>query len=30
MHNGLRPRDWVVLAAFGAGLSAQALLLRSA
>jgi predicted naringenin-chalcone synthase len=29
MNNGLRPRDWVVLAAFGAGLSAHALLLRS-
>jgi len=29
MNNGLRPRDWVLLAAFGAGLSAHALLLRS-
>jgi alkylresorcinol/alkylpyrone synthase len=29
MNNGLRPADWVVMAAFGAGLSAHALLLRS-
>jgi predicted naringenin-chalcone synthase len=29
MNNGLRPRDWVLMAAFGAGLSAYALLLRS-
>ena len=29
MHNGLRPADWVLLASFGAGLSAHALLLKS-
>ena len=29
MNNGLRPGDWVLLASFGAGLSAHALLLRS-
>ena len=29
MHNGLRPADWIMLAAFGAGLSAHALLMRS-
>ena len=29
MNNGLRPADWVLLASFGAGLSAHALLLRS-
>jgi len=30
LNNGIRPRDWCVLASFGAGLSAYALLLRSA
>ncbi len=29
LHNGLRPADWVLLASFGAGLSAHALLLKS-
>lgn len=29
MNNGLRPRDWVLLASFGAGLSAHAMLLKS-
>jgi predicted naringenin-chalcone synthase len=29
MNNGLRPADWVLMASFGAGLSAHALLLRS-
>jgi predicted naringenin-chalcone synthase len=29
LNNGIRPRDWCVLASFGAGLSAHALLLRS-
>jgi len=29
MNNGLRPADWVLMASFGACLSAHALLLRS-
>ena len=29
LNNGLRRRDWVMMASFGAGLSAHALLLRS-
>ncbi len=29
MNNGLRPADWVVMAAFGAGLSAHVMLLRA-
>ncbi|MDI6854978.1 MAG: type III polyketide synthase [Deltaproteobacteria bacterium] len=29
LNNGMRPQDWCVLASFGAGLSAHALLLRS-
>ena len=29
MNNGLRPADWVLMASFGAGLSAHALLLKS-
>ena len=29
LNNGLRPADWVLLASFGAGLSAHALLLKS-
>ncbi len=29
LHNGLRRRDWIMMASFGAGLSAHALLLRS-
>jgi predicted naringenin-chalcone synthase len=29
LNNGIQPRDWCVLASFGAGLSAHALLLRS-
>ncbi len=29
LDNGIRPQDWCVLASFGAGLSAHALLLKS-
>jgi len=29
LNNGLRRRDWIMMASFGAGLSAHALLLRS-